>query len=112
MATILNDIKQAVGVDENNLGFDSELLLYINGVAADAVQNGLTELDIEITEITEWPTFRSITIGSLVKPFMLMKVRSLFDPIPSETINKTFEAAAIQFEGRMAHEIQEVENAE
>lgn len=111
MGTMLSDIKEAVGVDANNLGFDQELLGVINAVASGLSQVGITEFDTLVIEAeTDWPVFTSVTVGGLVKPYFFMKVRSIFDPIPSETIAKTLHAAAVEFEGRMAYEVEE-ENA-
>ena len=107
--TILNDIKPAVGVGENNLGFDDELLLHINSIKSSLVQMGLSEYElIEIEAVTDWPTLSNETLNGLVKQYFSLKARELFDPIPSETIAKTMANAIMQLEGRISHEIEEV----
>lgn len=111
MTKILKDIKATLGVDENNLGFDTELLLFLNAVKAEAVQNGVVAFsDVEITVGTEWPEFPNEEIKNLVKGFMVLRTRLLFDPVASEPIAKSFESAVTVFEGRLIHEVEEAES--
>lgn len=105
---ILENIKTAIGVLPDNLGFDSELLMFINSAKSSLVQLGLAELDIDIDETTEWPEFPNSTIEYLSKHYIQVKVRQTFDPAASETISKTLSAVASELEGRIAHEIAEV----
>ena len=60
---IVDDIKNSFGIQQNNLGFDEELLGFINSASSSLVQLGVSELDIEIEDDTRWPTFRSIQLG-------------------------------------------------
>lgn len=104
--TILQDIKTGIGIDPNNLGFDQELLLLINGYSAVMAQNGVLEFSgLIIDENTEWPEFVHPLVRSMAKPLMIMKVRSVFDPIPSETIRTSMEKATVEYEGRIQLEI-------
>lgn len=108
MTLILEDIKTGLGILPDNLGFDSELLLFINSAKANLIQLGLTELDIVVDENTVWPTFGSEALESLTKHYLLTKVRQGFDPTPSETISKTMSAFVVELEGRINYEVQEV----
>ena len=105
---ILEDVKTSLGVLPDNLGFDSELLMFINSAKSSLVQLGLIEMDIEIDEETEWPTFPNRLLESLSKHYIHAKVRMTFDPSASETISRTVSSAANELEGRIAHEIAEV----
>lgn len=105
---ILADVKTSLGILEDNLGFDSELLMFINSAKTALVQLGLAEFDIDIVEATEWPTFPNSSIDSLSKHYIHVKVRETFDPSASETISRAMLAAASEVEGRVAHEISEV----
>jgi hypothetical protein len=103
-------MKKALGVPVNNLGFDAELLLRINSTRASLVQLGVSDLDgINVTNITEWPTFQSTVLQDNVKHYMLIKVKQGFDPVPSETIASSLRDEANVLEGRIAHEV-EVQN--
>ena len=109
MTTILADIKTFLGVDDNNLGFDSELLLFINSSKAQLAQIGLNDfVSINIDANTEWPEFDNSTITSMVKHYVLLRTKLSFDPIPSETISRNVEEAAEILEGRIGHELDEV----
>ena len=107
----MTDIKTALGIMPDNLGFDSELLLYVNSAKMQLGQLGLDSfalLDIEDT--TEWPTFSTVGIGDMVKHYMVLRTKESFDPIASETIAKILSNSADILEGRIAHEVYEVAN--
>lgn len=107
-AIILENIKTSLGILPDNLGFDSELLMFINSARIPLVQLGLVEFDIEVDEQTEWPVFPNLEIKSLSIHYIHVKVRQTFDPVASETIARTVSAAANELEGRIAHEVSEV----
>ena len=109
--TILEDVKTSVGILPDNLGFDSEVSMFINSAASSLVQLGVAEIDILIEEETEWPDFPNNQVGSLVKHFISLKVRQAFDPVASETIANTLSSSATELEGRIAHEMAEVIDA-
>ncbi len=106
--TILEDVKVSLGILSNNLGFDSELLMFINSAKSSLVQLGVAELDIDIDETTEWPIFPNSSVEALTKHYIHVKVRQTFDPVASETIARVISATAEELEGRIAHEIAEV----
>lgn len=109
MGTILSDVKQGLGIEENNLGFDSELLIYINSASTELAQLGVNQLDIlSIVEETEWPAFDNALILNLVKPCIILQVKKVFDPYPSETISRSISETIINYMGRIAHEVDEV----
>ena len=109
MTIILIDIKTALGVIPNNLGFDSELLMFINSAKTQLGQLGLDEFALlDIEETTVWPQFDNVAIRDMVKHYMVLRTKESFDPIPSETIAKMLSRSAEILEGRIIHEIYEV----
>ena len=108
---ILEDVKTALGIIPDNLGFDSELLIHVNSAKSILVQLGVAELDIPVGPSTEWPTFPSDLVESLTQHYMYAKVKLTFDPSASETISRTISSSVTQLEGRIAHEIAEVIDA-
>ncbi len=104
---ILEDIKKTLGLLTDNLGFDLDLLIFLNSSKVNLVQLGVTEMQIDIDEKTEWPTFVNSLVGDLTKHYLNAKARQLFDPVASETIANTIDAAIIELEGRLMHEIEE-----
>lgn len=111
MTIILEDMKATLGILPDNLGFDQELLMFINSAKSSLIQLGVVELDVEIEEETEWPEFPNSEMEALSKHYMSLKVRQTFDPIPSETIARTISSSATELEGRIAHEVAEVLDA-
>ena len=112
MDLILRDVKTSIGIQTNNLGFDHELLMILNAAASDLVQIGVEEFEgITIAATTSWPTFTNTVIDALVRQCMVLKTKVMFDPRASETINKSVTTSIINLEGRIRHEIGEVENA-
>jgi hypothetical protein len=107
MTLIIADIKKALAIDPENLGFDGELYININSGKAILIQLGVTELDITIDESTSWPTFDSDIVGEFAKQYLVLKVKSIFDPTASETIRNSFSQEMIMIESRINHEIDE-----
>jgi len=105
--TILEEIKVGLGIMPDNLGFDLELRIFLNSIKVNLIQLGVTEMDIDIDEQTYWPDFEEVTVGGLVKHYVLVKARQAFDPTASETIEKTFQSSVVQLEGRITHEVEE-----
>lgn len=111
MGTILEDIKQTQGVTVGNLGFDGELLIHINASVSELAQLGVSEFDdLEIESTTPWPAFGNTILTGLIKQYMAIDTRAIFDPIASATIADAFESQKQQLAGRIQHEV-EVINA-
>jgi len=104
---ILEDIKESLGIMPDNLGFDLELLIFLNSAKVNLVQLGVTEMDITITEETGWPSFTNSTVGDLVKHYLNVKGRQTFDPTASETIARTISNSVTEVESRITHEVEE-----
>lgn len=95
----------------NNLGFDAELLMLVNSAKGDLVQIGVEEFEnVTISAETEWPAFANTTLGGMIPELTALLVRKSFDPIASETIAKGFNSRITVLYGRIAHEIDEVNN--
>ena len=107
MSLIIEDIKKAVGIEPNNLAFDGELYVNINGAKSVLVQLGVTELDINVDSSTTWPVFNSDVVGELAKQLMVLIVKSLFDPTASETISRAYATAREDYASRIVHELDE-----
>jgi hypothetical protein len=111
MTLILEDTKIVLGIIPDNLGFDSELLMFINSAKASLVQFGLTEFDIDIDESTSWPTLDTEALTSLTKHYLMIKVKLTFDPTASETIAKIISGSVVELEGRINYEVEEIANS-
>lgn len=107
MSTILEDLRVSLGIPVDNLSFDTELLIGINAAKSTLVQLGVTELDITIDDTTTWPVFNVDVVGELSKQYLLINLRTIFDPIASETIQSTMDRRLKELESRIRHEIEE-----
>lgn len=107
---ILSTIKTAVGILEDNLAFDLELLIAINSIKGALVQLGVEEINIEIDENSQWPEFSTTTLSSLVKQYFVGRTKQIFDPTASETIAKSLSSTLVEIEGRINYEIEEIQN--
>ena len=105
--TILEDIKTALGLMPDNLGFNLELLIFVNSAKSSLIQLGVTEMEIDIDEDTQWPSFANARVGDLTKHYITVKSRQTFDPVASETIANSVNNSVIELEGRLAHELEE-----
>lgn len=108
--SMLEHIKGAIGIEPENIGFDDELLLFINSSAATLVQLGINEMDLVIDSKTFFPTFSNDQLGALVKHYLIIKTKIDFDPTASETIARSIERTATQLEGRIAYEMENILN--
>ena len=105
--TIIEDIKAALGLRPDNLGFDLELLIFVNSAKVSLVQLGVTEMDIDIDDATQWPSFTKARVGDLTKHYICAKSKLTFDPVASETIANAISNSVRELEGRLVHELEE-----
>ena len=107
MTLIIEDVKKALAIEPNNLAFDGELYVNINSAKSILIQLGVAELDISVDETTSWPVFDSDVVGELARHYMVLRVKSIFDPTASETIQRTFSEGMVSLESRIVHELDE-----
>lgn len=110
--SILNTVKKTLGIDESIDDFDIDLVLHINSVLASLIQIGIGPTNgFVIAGPTEtWSDF----LGDdkrieMVKTYVAIKVRMIFDPPSNSTLLKALESACSEFETR-AYFIEEVDN--
>ena len=82
MVSILDSIKQLLGIDVNDNNFDAELIIHINGALMILNQLGVGPEFYSITDKNNvWEEF---TQGrkdlEIIKSFVYLKVRLMFDP--------------------------------
>lgn len=103
--SILTSVKKGVGgLLEEDESFDSDLILHIN-----TVFSKLTQLGVGPNEgfsISDKSSTWSDFIGSdarmnMVKSFVILSVRMLFDPPTSGSVSKAFEEQIAEYEWRL-----------
>ena len=96
MDSILNTIKKACNVAEDDTSFDTDLIMYTNSVFMNLSQIGMVQADnFSIADsLTTWDALLPEDDSLIaVQTYISLKVRTLFDPPASsaamEAINKT-----------------------
>lgn len=103
--SILDSIKKMIGVDKDYGAFDVDLIIAINGVFTILNQLGVgPEKEFSITGPDEtWLDFFGVTDAiNLVKPYMYLKVKLIFDPPSTGVLHEAMERQISEFEWRLA----------
>lgn len=102
--SILDNVKELVGVMPSETGFDEEIISHINTVFSTLQQLGVGPVEgFEIDDnTTKWSAYLGTTkILSMVKSYMKLRVRLLFDPPSTAAAIASFEHQVREFEGRL-----------
>lgn len=113
--SILLSVKKMLGLPEEYNAFDLDIMTHINSVFTILTQigvgpvNGFTIED----ETAMWTDFiQDMSFYQLVKSYMVLKVRLLFDPPISSAVLECYKAQINEYEWRLKtmSETQEVNN--
>ena len=104
MDNILSSIKKLLGIPTEETAFDSDIIMHINSVFMILNQLGIgpTEGFAISDDYALWSDF--IPDGQnleLVKSYMYMKVRLMFDPPSSSAVLSAMEKSISEFEWRL-----------
>ena len=104
MDNILSSIKKLLGIPTEETAFDSDIIMHINSVFMILNQLGIGPTDgFTISDdYALWSDF--IPDGQnieLVKSYMYMKVRLLFDPPTNSSVLTSMEKTISEFEWRL-----------
>ena len=104
MDNILSSIKKLLGIPTEETAFDSDIIMHINSVFMILNQLGIgpTEGFTISDDYALWSDF--IPDGQnieLVKSYMYMKVRLMFDPPSSSAVLSAMEKSISEFEWRL-----------
>lgn len=94
MESILTSIKAMLGINADDTAFDNELVIFINGTLSKLSQLGVGPAEgFSITGPTEtWEElFEGFTNLNLVKHYIYIDVRLLFDPPSNAFIVNAFQ---------------------
>ncbi|MEG0239499.1 MAG: hypothetical protein RR643_05045 [Anaerorhabdus sp.] len=99
LPSILESIRGACGLDTSDESFDMELIMHINSALATLNQNGVG-LSISVSDTTQlWESFKDPTqtngneLFEMVKHYVFVKTKLLFDPPPPSNVQYISEAA-------------------
>lgn len=107
---ILNDIRKAVGLDENDSHFDRDLKMHINSTLSVLTQLGIGPDDgfrVDSGDET-WADFMNDNkLFNMVKSYMFLRVQSLFDPTSNSSLFSAFETLLKEYEWRIGVAVDE-----
>ena len=108
MDSILISVKKMLGISEEDTHFDSEIILNINSVLMILNQLGVCETCVSIESDSEtWSdVLGNRTDLALVKTYVYLKVRALFDPPTSSYVLDSMERQITQFEWRLNAQVE------
>ncbi len=104
--SILNTIKQLLGITEEQTEFDTDVIIHINTVINMLHQLGVFNSASEVFQITgpqeTWSEFLTdISKYNMVKSCIYLKVKLLFDPPLNSTVISSMERQISELEFRL-----------
>lgn len=102
--SILNTIKQMVGVEQDYDAFDMDLVVDINSAFYSLRQLGVgpTEGFTISDDVAKWNDFvEDKSLLGLVKTYIYLKVRMLFDPPTNSFLTSSIEKQISEYEWRL-----------
>lgn len=104
MDSILLSVKKMIGIPNDYDVFDTDIILHINTVFDSLNQMGVgPEEGFSISDSsTEWSEFLTFGKNSeMVKTYMYLKVRMLFDPPSNGTLSNVLSEQIKEYEWRL-----------
>lgn len=108
IASILTSIKKLLGIAEEYTHFDSDIIMHINSVFMILTQLGVGPEDSFTIEddMAKWTDFLpNGALLNLVKSYMYLKVKLLFDPPISSAAIESMNRIVSEFEWRINAEV-------
>ena len=102
--SILNSVKKIIGIDAADTSFDIDIIMHINSVLNALTQLGVgPEEGFSITDATsKWEDFLEDSVKlELVKSYVALKVRKIFDPPQSATAMEAINSVINELEWRV-----------
>lgn len=103
--SILDSIKNSLGIEEDETAFDDDLTMHINSVFGVLNQLGVgPKAPYFITNASNtWGEFTNLPKGTIeyVKSYMYLKVKLIFDPPGSSIAAESMKQTANEYEWRL-----------
>lgn len=104
MESILNSIKQMLGVNEADTNFDTDIIIHINSVFSTLKQLGVGPEE-KFRIIDDKPIWSDFTGEDYdydeVKTYVYLKVKKIFDPSLSSVVMKAMDEEIDELEWRL-----------
>lgn len=107
--SILDSIRTAIGIEEENPDFDNDLIIHINSMFNFLTQCGVGPVEgFSISdETSKWSDFVTGTNFNMVKSYMILKTRLLFDPPASSFVLTAWKEEIAEIEWRLKEQAEE-----
>ena len=115
MESILTSIKKLLGIEESYEIFDPDIILYINSAFSTLTQLGVgPEEGFSIKDkITTWSEYLNNDPRlDLIKNYVFLKVKLIFDPPTSSSVQSAYERMIQELEWRILHAVEIMINKE
>lgn len=115
MESILTSIKKLLGIEESYEIFDPDIILYINSAFSALTQLGIgPEEGFSIKDKTTiWSEYLNNDPRlDLIKNYVFLKVKLIFDPPTSSSVQSAYERMIQELEWRILHAIEIMINKE
>ncbi len=103
--SILVSVKKLLGIEAGYTHFDSDIIMHINSVLSILTQMGIGPSDgfFIIGDSEKWGAFvdEKPVLASLVKSYVFLKVKLLFDPPLSSAAMEAINRQISEFEWRL-----------
>lgn len=101
--SILDSIKQMLGVDPTDTSFDSDIMIHINSVFGILFQLGVGEEGFAISDnSTTWNDYLNGKIQlNPIKTYVFLKTKMYFDPPTVGTVANAYESQIAELEFRI-----------
>lgn len=102
--SILTSVKKNLGIIEDDTSFDSDIILDINSIFPILYQIGIGSEGFEIEDKeTTWSDFLGEDLSrlALVKAYMYLQVRMIFDPPQSSSVISAYESRIQEYTWRL-----------
>lgn len=107
-SSILNDVKEAIGIVQDYTVFDSQLIICINSVFSTLHQLGIGPeegFSIDGPE-TKWEDYVESKRFDFIRSYMIMKVHVMFDPPTSSVAMDALNKQIAEYEWRINSEVE------
>lgn len=103
--SILTDTKKLLGIPEDYTEFDTDVIIHINSALSVLHQVGAAEPDQHFTITDKTATWDQYILGKenveMIKTYIYLKVRLVFDPPTSSFAITAFKEQALELEVRL-----------
>ncbi len=107
MSSILNDVKETLGIVAADTAFDNIIVIHINSVFTTLTQLGVGPIEgFMITGASEdWDLFYEDARLNSIKSYMFLRVKLLFDPPATGFTQASYDRQILEMEWRLNSEV-------